>query len=230
MGDVNSRICPMVHKNFHETVCFVCTTLGCVLLIHSCLYGKHTLVKKTKKETVPLTQLLFYSVTLCHTLLIPVSCSLSNHRLFLKLACSYLLSFSSYSYSFSNCSCYFLLPMVLFCFYFIGFFFLLFFSLQFLHQRALCSGRPLSMWSTSPVILPLVALILMLLIKEKKILASNDVRTLLFDMFTLPTSTWLLSYKKSPHYYYFFKQFWIIHSPLGPLSLLLPSTSFANFR
>lgn len=123
MGGVNSRICPMVHKNFHETVCFVCTTLGCVLLIHSCLYGKHTLVKKTKKETVPLTQLLFYSVTLCHTLLIPVSCSLSNHRLFLKLACSYLLSFSSYSYSFSNCSCYFLLPMVLFCFYFIGFFF-----------------------------------------------------------------------------------------------------------
>lgn len=126
MGDVNSRICPMVHKNFHETVCFVCTTLGCVLLIHSCLYGKHTLVKKTKKETVPLTQLLFYSVTLCHTLLIPVSCSLSNHRLFLKLACSYLLSFLSYSYPFSNCSCYFLLPMVLFCFYFIVFFFIVF--------------------------------------------------------------------------------------------------------
>lgn len=122
MGGVNSRICPMVHKNFHETVCFVCTTLGCVLLIHSCLYGKHTLVKKTKKETVPLTQLLFYSVTLCHTLLIPVSCSLSNHRLFLKLACSYLLSFLSYSYPFSNCSSYFLLPMVLFCFYFIVFF------------------------------------------------------------------------------------------------------------
>lgn len=68
------------------------------------------------------TALILLKVTLCHTLLIPVSCSLSNHRLFLKLACSYLLSFLSYSYPFSNCSSYFLLPMVLFCFVFICFF------------------------------------------------------------------------------------------------------------
>lgn len=47
VGDVNSQICPMVHKNFHKTVLLVCTTLGCVSLIHSFLYGKHTLVKTT---------------------------------------------------------------------------------------------------------------------------------------------------------------------------------------
>lgn len=50
VGDVNSRICPMVHKNFHKTVLLVCTTLGCVSLIHSFLYSKHTLVKKTKRN------------------------------------------------------------------------------------------------------------------------------------------------------------------------------------
>lgn len=136
--------------------------------------------RKHKGNRAINTALILLNVTLCHTLLIPVSCSLSNHRLFLKLVSSYLLSFLSYSYRFSNCSCYFLLPMFWFCFSL--FFFYVFFSLQFLHQRALCSGRPLSMWSTSPVILLLVALILMLLIKEKKILVSNDVRSLLFKI------------------------------------------------
>lgn len=84
--------------------------------------------RKQKGNLAINTALILLKVTLCHTLLIPVSCSLSNHRLFLKLACSYLLSFLSYSYRFSNCSCYFLLPMFWFCFLLFYFYCFLVFS------------------------------------------------------------------------------------------------------
>lgn len=148
-GDVNSQICPMVHKIFTWDSLCVCTVLGSVLLIHSCLYAKRTLVKRTKRKTRAMnTAFSLFLLKILSSLLIPLCCSLSLDfgGLFLKLGCQYCLAVLSYSYRFSNCFTYFY-SLIFFYFYF---FFCNIFSLLFLHRRALCSGQALSVLNTSP--------------------------------------------------------------------------------
>lgn len=170
----------MVHKNFHETVCssapFWVVSWYTFLFVWTTNSGD-----ENKKKAMPLTQLLFYSVTLCYVLLTPVSCFLSNDRLFLKLFFCPLTTDSVIAHIFT----FYFFVLLIWCFCII-------FSLQFLHQRALCSGRPLSMWSTSPVILRLVALILMLPLLKKKHLVSNDMRSLMFERLALGLPSHLL--------------------------------------
>lgn len=77
-GDVNSQICPMVHKIFTWDSLCVCTVLGWVLLIHSCLYANRTLVKKTKRKARAInTAFSLFLLKILSSLLIPVCCSLA---------------------------------------------------------------------------------------------------------------------------------------------------------
>lgn len=83
IGDVNSQVRPMVHKNFHKAVClsapFQVVSCYTFLFVRTTYNGD-----ESKKKAMPLTPLLFYWVTLCHILLIPVSCFVSVDRLFRK--------------------------------------------------------------------------------------------------------------------------------------------------